>query len=51
MHVSELLTDLNRQGVQLWSDRDKLKINAPKGTLTPQLRANLIARKTEIISF
>lgn len=51
MHVSELLTNLDRQGVQLWSDRDKLKINAPKGTLTPQLQADLIARKTEIIAF
>lgn len=51
MHVSELLTNLNRQGVRLWSDRDKLKINAPKGTLTPQLQADLIARKSEIIAF
>lgn len=51
MHVSELLTNLDRQGVQLWSDRDKLKINAPKGILTPQLQADLIARKTEIIAF
>lgn len=51
MHVSELLTNLDRQGVQLWSDCDKLKINAPKGTLTPQLQAALIARKTEIIAF
>ena len=51
MHVSELLTNLDRQGVQLWSERDKLKINAPKGTLTPQLQADLIARKTEIIAF
>ena len=51
MHVSELLTSLDRQGVQLWSDRDKLRINAPKGTLTPQLQADLIARKTEIIAF
>lgn len=51
MHVSELLTNLNQQGVHLWSDRDKLKINAPKGTLTPQLQADLLARKTEIIAF
>ena len=51
MHVSELLTNLDRQGVQLWSDRDKLKINAPKGTITPQLQADLTARKTEIIAF
>ncbi len=51
MHVSELLTNLSQQGVQLWSDRDKLKINAPKGTLTPQIQADLAARKTEILGF
>ena len=51
MHVSELLTNLNRQGVRLWSDRDKLKINAPKGALTPQIQADLAAHKTEIIAF
>ncbi|MEO0928408.1 MAG: hypothetical protein AAFY63_21410, partial [Cyanobacteria bacterium J06643_13] len=51
MHVSELLSNLDRQGVQLWSDRDKLRINAPKGTLTPRLQADLIARKREIIAF
>ena len=51
MRVSELLTNLSQQGVQLWSDRDKLKINAPKGTLTPQLQADLAAYKTEIIAF
>jgi len=51
MHVSELLTNLSQQGVQLWSDRDKLKINAPKGTLTPQIQADLAARKTEILAF
>lgn len=51
MQVSEFVTSLNQQGVQLWRDRDKLKINAPKGTLTPQIQAELAAHKTEILAF
>ncbi|MBW4684583.1 MAG: non-ribosomal peptide synthase [Komarekiella atlantica HA4396-MV6] len=51
MNVSELLTNLTQQGVQLWADNDKLRVNSPKGILTPQLQADITARKTEIISF
>ncbi|MDJ0734081.1 MAG: non-ribosomal peptide synthase [Nostocaceae cyanobacterium] len=51
MNVSELLTNLTQQGVNLWADKDKLKINSPKGILTPQLQADIAARKTEIIAF
>ncbi len=51
MNVSELLTNLTQQGVNLWADNDKLKINCPKGILTPQLQADIAARKTEILAF
>jgi TubC N-terminal docking domain len=51
MNVSELLTNLTEQGVQLWADNDKLRVNSPKGILTPQLQADITARKTEILSF
>jgi hypothetical protein len=51
MNVSELLTNLNEQGVQLWADNDKLRVNSPKGVITPQLQADLAACKTEILSF
>lgn len=51
MNVSELLTNLTQQNVQLWADNDKLKINSPKGILTPQLQANIAAHKTEILAF
>ncbi|MBF2019677.1 MAG: non-ribosomal peptide synthase [Hydrococcus sp. C42_A2020_068] len=51
MNVSELLNDLNQQGVQLWADNDKLKINSPKGLLTPEIRTKLAERKTEILAF
>lgn len=51
MNVAELLTNLTQQNVQLWADNDKLKINSPKGILTPQLQANIAAHKTEILAF
>ena len=51
MNVSELLTNLSQQGVQLQIERDKLRINSPKGILTPQLRADIAERKTEILTF
>lgn len=51
MNVSELVSNLTQQGVQLRAERDKLKIHSPKGILTPQLQAYLAARKTEILAF
>ncbi|MFW6358782.1 MAG: hypothetical protein ACOC0N_06165 [Chroococcales cyanobacterium] len=51
MNVSELLSDLNQQGVQLWAEQDKLKVHSPKGILTPAIQNNLITYKTEILSF
>lgn len=51
MQVSDLVTHLTQQGVQLWADQDKLKMNAPKGVLTSQLRADIVARKMELLSF
>ena len=51
MNASELLTDLTRQGVQLWAKHNKLRIHAPKGVLTPEQRTVLAAYKTEILAF
>lgn len=51
MNVSELLTNLTLQGVQLWADNDKLKINSPKGILTPEIKADIATYKTEILTF
>jgi TubC N-terminal docking domain len=51
MNTSELLTNLTQQGIQLWVERDKLKIHSPKGAIAPQLRADLTARKQEILKF
>jgi hypothetical protein len=51
MNASELLTNLTEQGVQLWIDRDKLKIHSPKGVITPAVRADLAANKNELLAF
>lgn len=51
MNVSEFLTNLTDQGIQLWAEQDKLRINAPKGAVNSQLQADIKAYKTEILAF
>jgi hypothetical protein len=51
MNVAELVNNLTEQGVQLWADDEKLKVNCPKGVLTSQLKADIAARKSEILAF
>ena len=50
MTLDELFADLSQRRVQLWADGDQLQLRAPKGTLTPQLRAVLTERKPEILA-
>ena len=49
MNRKELLTELNKLGIKLWVENDKLNIEAPKGALTPELRNSLAEHKPEII--
>ncbi|MBW4554941.1 MAG: non-ribosomal peptide synthase [Trichormus sp. ATA11-4-KO1] len=51
MNASEIVTNLMEQGVNFWVDNDKLNIHSPKGIITPEVQANLMAYKTEILSF
>ena len=51
MNVSEMLENLTQQGVQLWDDNGKLKINSPKGIMTPELRMEIAQRKPDILAF
>lgn len=48
--VETLLADLKARGVYLEAAGDKLRVNAPKGFLTPQVRAVLLARKAELLA-
>jgi amino acid adenylation domain-containing protein len=47
--VAELLTRLRAIGVQLTLEGDVLRLNAPKGALTPALQAELKASKAELL--
>ena len=49
MNTTELLTTLDSKGVRLWADEDKLRINAPKGALNSQLKAQIAQKKAEIL--
>ncbi len=55
--IKEFLTDLRDRDIKLWLDRNesqgdiRLRCNAPKGILTPEIRSQLADRKAEIINF
>ncbi|HEY0605659.1 MAG TPA: amino acid adenylation domain-containing protein, partial [Herpetosiphonaceae bacterium] len=51
MTLIEFLSHLRQLGVQLWSEDHQLRYTAPKGALTPALRAELVERKAEILGF
>lgn len=50
MSVSELLAALAALDVRLWIDGDQLRLDAPKGALTPDLLKVLKASKAEVIA-
>ena len=49
MKTSELLSRLRDLNVKLWLDGQELKVSAPKGALTAELKGELGARKKELI--
>lgn len=50
MTVTELFAELARRGVHVSADGHDLTIRAPKGALTPSLRAALAEQKAEILT-
>ena len=50
MMASEVVADLLRQNVQLLADGERLCVRAPKGVLTPELKARLTAYKADILA-
>ena len=50
MTALDLLTKLRSCGVAIEANGDRLKIDAPKGVITPELREALATNKTEIIA-
>ncbi|MCX7595077.1 MAG: condensation domain-containing protein, partial [Fischerella sp.] len=49
--IQEFLTELSKLDIRLWLDGDRLRCNAPKQALTPDLQAEITARKAEAIQF
>lgn len=49
--ILEFLSSLRALDVRIWADNGQLKASAPDGVLTPDLRAQLAARKSEILTF
>ena len=49
MTAEGLLAELSTQGVQLVAQGSQLRIDAPKGVLTPELRQRLAERKDELL--
>ena len=50
MTLHAFCEDLARQGVQLWSEGDRLRYRAPQGVLTPAVIARLRQCKQEILA-
>jgi len=49
--ILEFLSTLRQLDVRIWVDNGQLRASAPDGVLTPELRAQLSARKAEILTF
>ncbi|MEN3161413.1 amino acid adenylation domain-containing protein [Tistrella mobilis] len=50
MTATDLLARVAGAGIQLWSENGELRFRAPKGALTPELRAEIGARRAELIA-
>ncbi|WP_414585420.1 amino acid adenylation domain-containing protein [Scytonema sp. PCC 10023] len=51
MNTIEFLSYLRSLDIQVFVEGDRLRCNAPEGTLTPELRAEIQQRKAAIIEF
>lgn len=49
--TSDFLLDLQKQDIKVWVEGERLRCNAPKGMLTPELQAELTARKQDLIAY
>ncbi|MBG9389793.1 condensation domain-containing protein [Caenimonas aquaedulcis] len=49
--IADYLAELARLDVKLWVEDGKLRVNAPQGVMTPELKAALSSRKPELLEF
>lgn len=50
MSAAELVRQCHVRGIQLQVDGDRLRIEAPVGSFTPELREALVAHKPELLA-
>lgn len=50
MTAQSLIHDLKTRGIHLWSEADRLKLDAPVGVVTEQDKQILTAWKSELLS-
>jgi len=50
MNAAELIIELEARGVLIESAGDRLRVDAPKGAITPELREALAACKAEVLA-
>jgi len=50
MTTLEFLSHLRKRDIRLWLDGDRLRFNAPKDAMTPDLRSELTQRKAEVLA-
>ncbi len=51
MSVTEFLSRLRKLNVQVWAEGERLRVSAPAGALTEDLRAELNARRDELVEW
>ncbi|NJO81279.1 MAG: amino acid adenylation domain-containing protein [Blastochloris sp.] len=51
MKLNELFTQLRQLNISMWLEEDRLRLKAPKGSLSPELRETITEHRDEIIAF
>jgi len=49
--VGEFLAYLKGLDIKLWLEGEKLRFQAPKGVMTPEIKEEISAKKPEILDF
>ncbi|MDY7092837.1 MAG: amino acid adenylation domain-containing protein [Acidobacteriota bacterium] len=51
LSLVDFLDHLHRADIEVWAEGERLRFSAPKGGLPPELRAELVRRKPELLTF
>ncbi len=50
MNASDVLSELRHAGIVLYTEGDRLRYRAPRGAITPALRASVQAHRSELLA-